>query len=95
MDAVRSQRVGRHRRAERRINAARNAENDAGKIVFLDIIAKAKNTGGVIGLGRSSGIRAGPSTQRQALGPRCKTILATVSSKAGSRPCKRAIGVER
>ena len=49
MDARRPQRIDRHRRAERRIDAARQAQHDAGKAILLDIFAQAQHAGRIIG----------------------------------------------
>ena len=50
VDASGAQRVDGHGGAERRIDAAGEAEHDAGKPVVLDVIAQAHHAGGVIAL---------------------------------------------
>ena len=48
MHPLRAQRVDRHRRAQSRIDAARQAEHDAGKAVVLDIVAQAHDAGRIV-----------------------------------------------
>ena len=48
--ALAAQRVDRERRAQRGIDAARQAEHDAGKAVLVDVVAQAQHAGAVVGL---------------------------------------------
>ena len=50
MDALGAERVDRHRRAERQVDAAREAEHHAGEAVLVDIVAQAQDAGRIVGL---------------------------------------------
>ncbi len=50
MHARGAERIDRHRRAKRRVDAAREAQHHAGEAVVVDIVAKAHHAGRVIGL---------------------------------------------
>ena len=45
MDALLAERIDRHHRADRRIDAAGEAEHDAGKAVLVDVVAQALHAG--------------------------------------------------
>ena len=67
--ALRPQRIDRHRRAQRGIDAAGEADDDAGKAVLVDIVAHAEHAGGVVGLvagleRRDGTAAAGPAVGR-------------------------------
>ena len=49
-DALRAQRIDRNRRTQRRVDAAGDAQQHAGKSVLADIVAQAQHASRVIGL---------------------------------------------
>ena len=49
VDALGSERVDRHRRAQRRIDPARQAEHNSGKAVLIDVVAQARHACRIVG----------------------------------------------
>ena len=61
--ALGAERIDRHRRAQRGIDAAGQAEHDAGKAVLVDVVAQAQHAGGIVGVARLR--RRRPSARRR------------------------------
>ena len=67
--ALGAERIDRHRRAQRGIDAAGEAEHDALEAVLVDVVAQAEHAGGVVGLlgilgRRDRPVRAAPRSAR-------------------------------
>ena len=96
VDARRPQRIDRQRRGERRIDAARQPHDDAGKAVLLDIFAQPQHAGGVIGLvpffdHGARRLDADPAVCADA----ARRSWRRIRRNAGNCDGERAIGVER
>ena len=77
-DALRPDGVHRKRRAQRRIDAAGEAQRHAGKTV-VDVVAQAQNAGRIIGHVAFEQRLLGPSSQRQVWPMRRQRVVTTAS----------------
>ena len=93
--ALGAQRIGRHRGAQRGIDAAGQPEHHALKAVLVDIVAQAEHACHVIGVVGflGGGIRARLAVPRAAARTQCVVTIA--SRNAGSWKATRPIGIER
>ena len=95
---LRPQRVDRDRGRERGIDAAREAQHDAGEAVLVDIVAQAQDHGAVDRLERPAGAgrsgRARPAARRSSA-PRSPAGQRQRLDEAGRLRHQPAVGVER
>ena len=73
--ALRAQRIDRHRRAQRGIDAAGQAQHHAGKAVLVDVVAQAQHAGRVVGA--VGFIRLRPSGRSRSAMCRCGAPIAS------------------
>src|SRR5579875_1401727 len=94
MDALRTQRIGGNRRAERRVDPSRKPHDGARKAILVHIIAKAKDTGGVIGFIALFDCAMRSFDTNEALGPALPNRPGDHRREGGQLKGERAIGIE-